>query len=68
LSATIRQFLAAYDSVPDATIRAGGAAWQTIERLAYELRYYSPNEELDETLLNPSQAMGHIRAALDELS
>ena len=68
LGGTIKQFLVAFDSVPDATIKTGGAPWQTLERLAYELRFYAPHEEPDETLLDDGQAMEQIRTALRELS
>ncbi len=68
LGSAIKQFLAAYDSVPYTTIEAGGVPWETVERLAYELRYYAPGEEADETLLDDRQAMDHIRTALSELS
>ncbi len=68
LASSIKQFLLAYDSVPDETIASGGASWRTLERLAYELRYYAPNDATDETLLDDQQALTQIREALREVS
>jgi hypothetical protein len=49
-------------------IASGDASWDALERLAYELRYYAPDEASDETLLNDQQAREHIREALGETS
>jgi hypothetical protein len=68
LGESIRRFLTAYDSVPDEMIASGDASWDALERLAYELRYYAPDEASDETLLNDQQAREHIREALGETS
>ena len=68
LSTTISEFLLTYDSVPDKRIALGGAQWRSLERLAYELRYYAPEETPDETLLNDEQALVLIREVLIEVS
>jgi hypothetical protein len=66
LADSIKEFLITYDSVPDETIASGGAPWQALERLAYELRYYAPDEAPDEALLDEQQALEQIREVLKE--
>ncbi len=68
LAESIKQFLVTYDSLPEETVASAGVPWRTLERLAYELRYYVPNKASDETLLDDEEALKQIREALTEIS
>lgn len=44
LADSIKEFLRVFDSLAEDTILVGDPRWEALERLAYELRYYAPEE------------------------
>ncbi len=64
----VRDFLEAYDALPDAFDALPGSAWQAMRAAAYELRFYAPDEApTDDVLVGDADALRHIREMLERV-
>jgi hypothetical protein len=63
----IAAFLTLFDSIPDDHFVRNEPGWRAIEDLAYELRYYAPEEAaVDSTLVGDREALDRIRQLLEQ--
>ena len=65
LATVVREFLSAFDELPQEVVDTPGRAWEALRHVGYELQFYSPADATDDdALLDDEGALRTIREAL----